>query len=180
MVPGAPAADAPVQSDGRPGWLLDHVGGRFDLLLFDAEDDVAQRLASGLGDAVRIVRVTSSGAVKGQLIDFEGHVEHRYDGRPGTAYLLRPDQHVAARWRSASGDDVRPHCGARRDTDMALNTQPNIAQPDDFYQALIEAHAGLTEAQSAALNARLILLLANQVGDLGTLKEALAAARAAA
>ena len=62
---------------------------------------------------------------------------------------------------------------------MALNTQPNIAQPDDFYQALIEAHAGLTEQESAALNARLILLLANQVGDLATLKEAIAAAKAA-
>ena len=62
---------------------------------------------------------------------------------------------------------------------MGLNTQPNIARPDDFYQALIEAHAGLSEAQSAALNARLILLLANQVGDLETLKETIAAARAA-
>ena len=60
---------------------------------------------------------------------------------------------------------------------MALNTQPSIARPDDFYQALIEAHAGLTEQESAALNARLILLLANQVGDLATLKEAIAAAR---
>jgi hypothetical protein len=63
---------------------------------------------------------------------------------------------------------------------MALNTQPNIARPDDFYQALIEAHAGLSEEQSAALNARLILLLANQVGDLETLQEAIAAAKAAA
>jgi hypothetical protein len=62
---------------------------------------------------------------------------------------------------------------------MALNTQPNIARPDDFYQALIEAHAGLSEQESAALNARLILLLANQVGDLETLKEAIAAARGA-
>ena len=62
---------------------------------------------------------------------------------------------------------------------MPLETQPNIARPDDFYQALIEAHAGLSEAQSAALNARLILLLANQVGDLETLKETIAAARAA-
>jgi hypothetical protein len=62
---------------------------------------------------------------------------------------------------------------------MALNTQPNIAQPDDFYQALIDAHAGLSEQESAALNARLILLLANQVGDLATLKEAIAAAKAA-
>ncbi|MGE5161967.1 MAG: DUF2783 domain-containing protein [Betaproteobacteria bacterium] len=62
---------------------------------------------------------------------------------------------------------------------MALDTQPSIARPDDFYQALIEAHAGLSEEQSAALNARLILLLANQVGDLETLKEAIATAKAA-
>jgi hypothetical protein len=60
---------------------------------------------------------------------------------------------------------------------MALNTEPSIARPDDFYQALIDAHAGLTEEQSAALNARLILLLANQVGDLDTLRAALAVAR---
>jgi hypothetical protein len=60
---------------------------------------------------------------------------------------------------------------------MPLNTEPNIARPDDFYQALIDAHAGLTEAQSAALNARLILLLANQVGDVDTLRAAIAAAR---
>jgi hypothetical protein len=60
-----------------------------------------------------------------------------------------------------------------------LKTEPNIAHPDDFYQALIDAHAGLSEQESAALNARLILLLANQVGDVDTLKEAIAAARAA-
>ena len=62
---------------------------------------------------------------------------------------------------------------------MPLNTQPNIAHPDDFYQALIEAHAGLSEQDSVALNARLILLLANPVGDVATLKEAIAAAKAA-
>jgi hypothetical protein len=60
---------------------------------------------------------------------------------------------------------------------MSLNTDPNIDRPDDFYQALIDAHAGLTDEQSAALNARLILLLANQVGDLETLRAAIAAAR---
>ncbi len=62
---------------------------------------------------------------------------------------------------------------------MTLNTEPNIAAPDEFYQALIDAHAGLTEPQSAALNARLILLLANQVGDVETLRAAIAAAREA-
>ena len=60
---------------------------------------------------------------------------------------------------------------------MPLTTEPNLDRPDDFYQALIDAHAGLSLEQSAALNARLILLLANQVGDFDTLREAIAAAR---
>ncbi len=60
----------------------------------------------------------------------------------------------------------------------SLNTKPNLASADDFYEALIEAHRGLSEAQSEMLNARLILLLANHVGDLGVLREALEAARA--
>ncbi len=60
---------------------------------------------------------------------------------------------------------------------MPLNTESNITQPDDFYQALIDAHAGLSDEQSAALNARLILLLANQIGDFSTLREAIDLAR---
>ena len=58
-----------------------------------------------------------------------------------------------------------------------LNTEPNIASPDDFYEALIETHRGLSPEQSALLNAKLILLLANHVGDLGVLREAMAKAR---
>lgn len=59
----------------------------------------------------------------------------------------------------------------------ALNTEPNIERPDDFYEALLDAHQGLSAEQSHALNARLVLLLANQVGHLDTLKAALTAAR---
>jgi len=61
---------------------------------------------------------------------------------------------------------------------MTFNSNPNIQQPDDFYQALIDAHVGLTDEQSGALNARLVLLLANQIGDLNILRQAIAAARA--
>jgi hypothetical protein len=60
---------------------------------------------------------------------------------------------------------------------MRLETEPNIPAPDDFYQALIDAHAGLDDHASAALNARLVLLLANHVGDLEALREAIALAR---
>lgn len=58
-----------------------------------------------------------------------------------------------------------------------LSTALNIRAPDDFYQALIDAHRDLSEEQSQMLNARLILLLANHIGDLEVLREALAAAR---
>ena len=72
-----------------------------------------------------------------------------------------------------------------------LKTDPNFHEPgrrffrdfspgDDFYEALIDAHNGLTDEQSEALNARLILLLANHIGDLRVLREALQAAQAAA
>jgi hypothetical protein len=60
----------------------------------------------------------------------------------------------------------------------ALVTTPNLQSPDDFYEALIDTHQGLTDAQSHALNARLVLLLANHIGALPVLREALAAARA--
>jgi len=58
-----------------------------------------------------------------------------------------------------------------------LNTAANIPVPDEFYQALIEAHRGLSDEQSELLNARLILLFANHIGDMDVLREALAAAR---
>lgn len=58
-----------------------------------------------------------------------------------------------------------------------LNTMPNIDSPDDFYADLIAAHEGRTDAESEAFNARLILVLANHIGDRDILKEALEVAR---
>jgi hypothetical protein len=58
-----------------------------------------------------------------------------------------------------------------------LNTGPNIAAPDDFYDALIEIHRDLSPEQSQLVNAKLILLLANHIGDLEVLRHAMAKAR---
>jgi hypothetical protein len=60
---------------------------------------------------------------------------------------------------------------------MDLITAPHLGAPDDFYEALIDTHRDLSVAQSHALNARLVLLLANHVGDQAVLLQALAAAR---
>jgi hypothetical protein len=59
----------------------------------------------------------------------------------------------------------------------ALNTDPHLERPDDFYEALLDTHQGLSAEQSHALNARLVLLLANHIGRLDVLTAALAAAR---
>ncbi len=58
-----------------------------------------------------------------------------------------------------------------------LNLAPNIPDPDGFYAELLGAHEGLSEDASAALNARLILVLANHIGDRAVLRDALAAAK---
>ncbi len=71
---------------------------------------------------------------------------------------------------------------------MALNTQANLHEPgkryfrafspgDDFYEALIDTHLDLSDEQSAMVNARLILLLANHIGDISVLREAMKIAR---
>lgn len=59
---------------------------------------------------------------------------------------------------------------------MPVTLTPNIPDPDGFYEELIKAHDGLSKADSDALNARLILVLANHIGDRDVLRAALKAA----
>lgn len=59
-----------------------------------------------------------------------------------------------------------------------LNIETNLADPDAFYEKLIDAHNGLTDEQSHFMNAKLVLLLSNHIGDADVLVEALALARA--
>ncbi|MET3495369.1 DUF2783 domain-containing protein [Variovorax boronicumulans] len=59
-----------------------------------------------------------------------------------------------------------------------LIAAPNLEAPDDFYEALIEAHQGMATEESHAFNARLVLVLANHIGSLAVLREAFDAARA--
>jgi hypothetical protein len=60
---------------------------------------------------------------------------------------------------------------------MALSTSSNFLKPDDAFRAVVEAHRGLSDEQSANLNAMLVLILANHIGDLDVLREAIALAQ---
>jgi len=107
MVPGAPAADAPVQSaDGTPGWLLQRLGDGFAVLVAGSLDAAQRgdlrRASEGLVP-LQVLCVGEGGDVR----DSEGQVAQRYDLQPGTVVLLRPDQHVCARWRHFDPHAVR-------------------------------------------------------------------------
>lgn len=92
QVPGAPLTDAPVQrADGQASWLLRETAADFTLLVFGEPPEWTQALPH--------VQTVSIGH---DLIDVQGLVAQRLDATPGSAYLIRPDQHVAARWRQPS------------------------------------------------------------------------------
>ncbi|MBS3911327.1 MAG: FAD-dependent oxidoreductase [Hydrogenophaga sp.] len=121
MVPGAPLDDAPVRVAGADGWLLDQLGNRFVLLAFadsvEAVDTALPGLraqAAALAGAALPVQTLLVTAHAGNepaglatLHDRDGLLAQRLDARPGTCYLVRPDQHVAARWRSFDVSAVR-------------------------------------------------------------------------
>jgi hypothetical protein len=60
---------------------------------------------------------------------------------------------------------------------MALSTSSNFAKPDDAFRMVVESHRGLSDAQSADLDAALVLVLANHIGDLEVLREAIELAK---
>ncbi len=97
MVPGAAAADAPLASH-RAGWLLAALNAPAFTALVFGDDAAAERSAQAAAEAgVQVLRVAPSDAQAWQ----------RYDAQPGTTYLLRPDQHVCARWRAPTADHIR-------------------------------------------------------------------------
>ncbi len=106
MGPGAPAADAPVTlPDGTPTWLLSQLGAGFTVLVAGAVP-AALKDVDGHGLDVRFLGVGTD------LLDPSGVLAQRYDLRPGSTVLLRPDQHVCARWREA--DAARVTAAIRR------------------------------------------------------------------
>lgn len=102
MVPGAPAADAPVAGPDAE-WLLGYLGKVFTLLVFG--DGVPAKDEEALASAPISCSVLRVGGNRG-IADPMGLLTRRYDGKPGTCYLFRPDQIVCARWRSFDASAV--------------------------------------------------------------------------
>ena len=108
MRPGTNCADGPISRDGRPGWFLNQIGGRFTVLVFGEAPPGDGVAPAGLEASVLTVLPAGASAAAGtaSIVDAEGLLAERYDARPGTVYLLRPDQHVAGRWRRFDPDRI--------------------------------------------------------------------------
>ncbi|NKJ45522.1 FAD-dependent oxidoreductase [Burkholderia sp. SG-MS1] len=120
MVPGAACVDAPVQAAGQPAWLLRHLGQQFTGVLFCDEQGIdpatlAALIALRAGPIPLKLVVVMRGDAQvaawpdmdvGVVHDTEGLASARYDATHGTFYLVRPDQHVCARWRQVDVDAV--------------------------------------------------------------------------
>ena len=114
MVPGAPAADAPVRINTAPDWFLAQCGNEFVLVTFLDVGSFSLLTPAALASLasarvpVRPLNVVPPGTRPHAALieDADGYLAQRFDARPGTTYLLRPDQHVAARWRAVDVDAV--------------------------------------------------------------------------
>ena len=95
MLPGTNCADAPIQLNGKEAWLLNQLGQGFTLLSFGP----AQPVSVG-GCTANVLEVGKD------IQDVKGVLKARYDGQPGTVYLIRPDQYVAARWKKFDAQAV--------------------------------------------------------------------------
>ena len=115
MAPGAVAADAPVAGGNGQPWWLGQLDTAFNVVWFGGADAPAPALLqtlqhqAGRTTPLRVIVVAPAGATwtspQGvlQVEDREGLLARRYDAQPGTCYLIRPDQHIAARWRGRDG-----------------------------------------------------------------------------
>lgn len=124
---GAVAPDGPVQQNGQPGWWLQQLDGRFVLAIFCTTGlpapDILASMKATVGNLGRVVLVLSPGlaghapADTPAVVDIDGLLAQRYDAADGTTYLIRPDQHIAARRRhpdaAGMGDALERACGKR-------------------------------------------------------------------
>ena len=98
MTPGTNAADAPVSAGGKPGWFLQSLGPGFTVVTFGGAHGKSS-VTAGLIEARVIV-------VGRDIEDSKGLLAQRYGASPGTTYLFRPDQYVAARWAEFDEDAI--------------------------------------------------------------------------
>ena len=213
LYPGSPMSDAPIVVEGKPDWLLRQLDGRFTLLYLtgDAQCDGilhSEAMQQWIRDeGLKLIALNLHEQERAQP-DQAPVVVQRFGLSAGCVWLIRPDQHLAARFRKldfqalklayaqAAVTSEQAVCdqglvpdASRIDKAVAsLTLTPNFRDLDTpllrdyqandrFYDLLLQAHRDLSDEASAAFNARLLLILANHIGELSILQQAIEAAQ---
>ncbi len=171
VMPGLACPDAPLRSpEGAMTWLLQHLGGKFKLL-------VGARAFAPEVAGLEVLRIGDD------FIDANGQFSTRYG--QGLVYLIRPDQHVAARFKAPTAADILAAWARAMGQGQVLPAsrsappRPDVTsdrlqqRADDVYAALITALAGQTPEAVIGLLARTTLALANLAGDADAAIEAI-------
>ncbi|WP_109527415.1 FAD-dependent monooxygenase [Nocardia aurea] len=176
------------RSDGWRGSLmrLGRDGRCFLALAFSLD---AAEIASIERDLAGLPVVVES--VGGSLLDVDGGLAAQLAPEPGDIWILRPDLYVLARCvdSAQARHAVLAGLGRARQHPRSVEsstpsaspvaTRPGLADPDRFTEEVVRAHENLTDDQSARLDAALVMVLANQIGDAEVLSQSIAAARRA-
>jgi 3-(3-hydroxy-phenyl)propionate hydroxylase len=187
LVPGSSAVDAPLEIGGKSAWFLRQLGKGFTLVSFSSPEDLVEIESPVPLRVLHVAEKARAGEGPNVLVDVRGKLARDLDATPGSAYLFRPDQQLAARWRRASPEQITAaimRCigkpGAKGDSE-SLATKATVHrrkdQHDEMYASLLGLHDGLDSAQSRAVNARLILLMADRLADPSVVCELIDAAR---
>jgi len=193
--PGAPCPDVKLSATV---FLIDRLGRDFTLLAIDTQ--VPDNFASH--------GITVSGlTIETSQSDSDAIGKRYLGGAKSAVYLIRPDRHIVARWSAFDENAVErameiainghattatpsslpePDSGASQEHDRDRSAQrllvlePNLVDGDGFYDELLAVHDGLGDEESQALNARLVLILSNHIGDRDVIREALKVAASTA
>lgn len=206
LPPGEPCMDAPVQLERVPSWLLNFFSDGFTVLLHMTLQADVKKIKTLLTQSsskimLKAVVLSNDNIDLSELagiencsiiVDVNGKVCERYDLNEGGVYLIRPDQHVCGRWRAFSINDINQavNCalGVAFIKDKAdpeklnadehsLDFEDNFEDADSFYYELVQHQSKMNENESQIFNAKLVLILANQIGDKKRLSDAMAMAK---
>lgn len=178
LQPGWAVSDFLLEKDGEEVQLIDELSRDFTILIHVNEATQLNGISDIPVKCLPIVQRTSLDA----FFDTTEAFVNKYDAKPETWYLIRPDHHIAARGRKVDAEKIRTAYRraigreSSKPSELVLDNFTKYEQ-DEIYQLLLQAHAGLTKSESDELNAKLILLLLDKVGDKRAIQDCIALLR---